>query len=328
VVPALRRVAAARLADQGEGGSELPKIKPDELASRIAALESDQVAALIAATAEADLRAALESKHRERILDEIFRRLPDYLDPARTADVDALLEFRLQDGRGRHEPWRVAIAQGGGRAGRDLPGEPHLSLMLDAGDFLRLVIGDVNAGVLVISGALTVEGDPELAVRAPGFFRVPGEARGTDADARDPFGVDTQVMARVIAGASDQAIRASMRSPFRAAILDEVFRRFPDYLDPDHTRDVKAAIEWRITGNPDGDDDRYLVVIERGACRAGRDLGVRPRVGLKLDGVDFLKVVSGNANPAVMFLRRKIKVRGDLALAARLTLLFRVPSPD
>lgn len=41
--------------------------------------------------------------------------------------------------------------------------------------------------------------------------------------------------------------------------------------------------------------------------------------------VDFLKVASGNANPAILFMTRKLKAKGDLRLAANIAHLFRIP---
>ena len=43
---------------------------------------------------------------------------------------------------------------------------------------------------------------------------------------------------------------------------------------------------------------------------------------LTLAPADFLKVVSGNANPVMMFMTGKLKAKGDLGLAAKIADLF------
>jgi putative sterol carrier protein len=48
-------------------------------------------------------------------------------------------------------------------------------------------------------------------------------------------------------------------------------------------------------------------------------------VALSLGGVDFLKVVSGNANPMMLFMTGKLKAKGDLGLAAKVGDLFSIP---
>ena len=118
-----------------------------------------------------------------------------------------------------------------------------------------------------------------------------------------------------------------MSSAFRAIVLDEIFRRFPDYISAERTRGVDAAIKFKLTGGPDGTADRYTVLVHDGTCRVTKGTDAAPRVTITLDGADFLKLVTGNANPPVMFLRGKLRVNGDLGFAARLLAFFKIPSP-
>jgi putative sterol carrier protein len=50
-----------------------------------------------------------------------------------------------------------------------------------------------------------------------------------------------------------------------------------------------------------------------------------PSVTLKLGAVPFLKLVTGNADGPSLFLSGKLKIEGDLILAARLPGLFEIP---
>jgi len=50
-----------------------------------------------------------------------------------------------------------------------------------------------------------------------------------------------------------------------------------------------------------------------------------PKLALTLGAVDFLKVVSGNGNPVMMFMTGKLKAKGDLGLAANIANLFDIP---
>ena len=109
-------------------------------------------------------------------------------------------------------------------------------------------------------------------------------------------------------------------------MLDEIFRRFPEYLDADRTRGLRAAVKWKITGRADGEADRYLLLVDDGSCRVEKDAVAEPRATITLDGADFLRLVTGNASPPMMFMRGRLRVAGDLAFAARLTSLFRIPS--
>jgi len=144
----------------------------------------------------------------------------------------------------------------------------------------------------------------------------------------DPSQVDPQELARSIAQASDAQLREGMRSEFRDTILDEIFRRFPEHIDPERIEGVKARTKWKVTGREDGDADRFAVIFEDGVCRAERDSGKRPRVTFEIDGADLLKLVTGNANPMVLFGTGRLRVRGDLLFAARVAGFFAIPAAE
>jgi predicted lipid carrier protein YhbT len=138
-----------------------------------------------------------------------------------------------------------------------------------------------------------------------------------------PGGFDTDTMARLVRDTPPEQLKQGLRVN-RDILIGEIFRRFPERLT-DEGRRVNGAIKWKITGREDGGADRWFLVLENGEARTGRDLDVKPRVTLTMDALTFLQVVTGNANPAQLFIRRKLKVKGDLLFAARMERLFRVP---
>ena len=153
-------------------------------------------------------------------------------------------------------------------------------------------------------------------------------ATSTASPGVDPTQVDLAQLARSVGQASDAQLREGMRSEFRAAILDEIFRRFPEHIDPDRIKGVKARTKWKVTGRDDGDADRFAVTFNDGVCRAERDSGKRPRVTFEIDGADLLKLVTGNANPMVLFGTGRLRVRGDLLFAARVAGFFTIPAAE
>jgi predicted lipid carrier protein YhbT len=134
---------------------------------------------------------------------------------------------------------------------------------------------------------------------------------------------DTETLARMVREMPDDALEQGIRAN-RDVLLAEVFRRFPEQLT-DAGRRVNAVIKWRIGGREDGGYDHWFVVLRDGTCEVGRDLDLRPRLTIQVSALDFLKVGTGNANPVRLFLRRRLRVRGDLRLAARMQALFAVP---
>jgi putative sterol carrier protein len=292
------------------------------LSDALTTADPNELAQAVAEAPDELLHDVMSGDLRTVALDEVFRRMPEFLNAERTRDVDAALEFRIADG-GRSDRYVVELKRGACRTGRDLDAQPRVSFALDGVDFLKLVTGNANTPVMFVTGRLVISGDELFAMEVAEFFRVP-RAKGNGSI--DPGSVDPVEMARAISQTPDEQLRAGMRSAFRPVVLDEIFRRFPDYISADRTRGVDAAVKFKLTGRAEGDADRYTVLIQDGTCRVERDSDIKPRVTISLDGADFLKLVTGNANPPVMFLRGKLRVSGDLAFAARLITFFKIPS--
>jgi putative sterol carrier protein len=137
--------------------------------------------------------------------------------------------------------------------------------------------------------------------------------------------VGPKEFAQLVKSTPDAKIAEVMEGPARGKILDEVFNRMPSLFRADRAGATNAVIHWNITGRPDGGTDTYEVVIENGACTANKTAQRDPKLSLTVGPVDFLKVVSGDGNPMMMFMTGKLKAKGDLGLAANIAKLFDIP---
>ncbi|MEV0318948.1 SCP2 sterol-binding domain-containing protein [Streptomyces sp. NPDC050658] len=136
--------------------------------------------------------------------------------------------------------------------------------------------------------------------------------------------VTPEEFARIVKGLSGKEItEIAQDAELRARVLSEVFGRMGRQFRPETAGSLKALIRWKITGV---DEAVYETDISEGTCtvREGRT-DAEPRVTLVMSDAEFLKLVSGNANPVTMFMMRKLKVAGDVALAAGLTRYFDIP---
>jgi putative sterol carrier protein len=136
---------------------------------------------------------------------------------------------------------------------------------------------------------------------------------------------DAVELASMVAGASDEQLAEGMTSENRQTVLDEIFRRMAEHVEPAKIKDVSAVIHWRIGGPPDGVEDHYEVVIENERCEVSDEPGREPRVTLKVGSVDFLKLVSGAQPGPVMFMAGKLRIEGDLMFASQVATYFRIP---
>jgi putative sterol carrier protein len=141
-----------------------------------------------------------------------------------------------------------------------------------------------------------------------------------------PEAVDPAEFARSVATTPDEQLAEGMADPQgRKTILDEIFRRMAEHVDPGAASGTNAVVHFKILDRPDGGYDHYEVVLDDGACAITDAPAREPRVTLRIGPVDFLKLVSGNANGPMLFMSGKLKIEGDLMFAATMTSLFRIP---
>jgi putative sterol carrier protein len=131
---------------------------------------------------------------------------------------------------------------------------------------------------------------------------------------------------RLVRDTSPERLEALMRSPARRALLDGIFWQMPRQLDPSQAKGVKTSILWNITGRTDEAVDSYLLTVENGAASSTRDTnGADPRLTITMDGVEFLRLVSGNSDPMSAYFKGRIQLAGDIMVAAQLAQMFRMP---
>ncbi len=137
--------------------------------------------------------------------------------------------------------------------------------------------------------------------------------------------VGPKEFAQLVKSTPDARIAEVMAGEDRGKVLSEVFGRMPSLFRADRAGSTNAVIHWNITGRPDGGSDTYEVVVENGTCTVSEPPQRDPKLSLTMGPVEFLKIVSGGANPVMMFMTGKLKAKGDLGLAANIANLFDIP---
>ncbi|MGC4807992.1 SCP2 sterol-binding domain-containing protein [Micromonospora sp. DT233] len=147
----------------------------------------------------------------------------------------------------------------------------------------------------------------------------------TDFDPANFANYGPKEFAQLVKSTPDSKIAEVMSSDVRGKVLGEVFSRMPSMFRADRAGSTNAVIHWNITGRPDGGTDTYEVVIADGTCVVNDPPQHDPKLSLTMGPVEFLKIVSGGANPVMMFMTGKLKAKGDLGLAANIANLFNIP---
>ena len=142
----------------------------------------------------------------------------------------------------------------------------------------------------------------------------------------DTSAVDPKEFAAQLANTPDEQIAAGMQSEARGLVLDEIFRRMSEHFRSEAARGVDAVVHWKILDRPDGGYDLYEVVIKDGHCTlSDTPQHEEARTTFSIGPVDFLKLVTGNANGPILFTTGKLKIKGDLPFAAQMAGLFTIP---
>lgn len=135
--------------------------------------------------------------------------------------------------------------------------------------------------------------------------------------------VSPEEFARIVKGLSTKQIEQIARGDLRARVLREVFSRMERQFRPEVAGNLTALVRWKISGET---EVVYETSLADGSCTVREGRGdAEPRVTLVMGDAEFLKLVSGNANPVTLFLTRKLKVVGDVGLASGLTRYFDIP---
>jgi putative sterol carrier protein len=138
---------------------------------------------------------------------------------------------------------------------------------------------------------------------------------------------DAGQLAAMVGQIPDEQLAEGMaNAEGRKMVLDEVFNRMAEHVQPGQIEDVDAVVHFAITGAPDGGADVYEAVIRGGQVKVNPEPAEEPRVTITAAPVPFLKLVTGQQSGPAMFLTGKLKIQGDLLFASRMTSYFRIPS--
>ncbi|HEX3782793.1 MAG TPA: SCP2 sterol-binding domain-containing protein [Pseudonocardiaceae bacterium] len=141
-------------------------------------------------------------------------------------------------------------------------------------------------------------------------------------------GVDTITLVTLIARASDEQIAEVASSPkAREMVLGEVFRRMSQHLRADKLATGNGVVRWRIACGAGADYQRFQTVFENGNCVNGTTIDRDPKVTLTLSIADFLRLVASCVGFPRLVATRRLKFKGDIRYAIRLSGMFDIPKP-
>jgi putative sterol carrier protein len=283
-----------------------------------------EITEVIRGASDEELRRLVDLEHvRAAGVTTILDRFAEFAELERLADIKGVVRFELA--RTPKDVERHTTRFESGTVTLDPEAGPDVTITAGVVDFVRLVTGQSNAALLYLSDHLTIEGDEMLALAVGSVFRVPG----SDRSAVDPSALDPVDVATAVATTSGKHMRAVMEGGFRPVVLEEVFRRFPDFIDAEKAAAMQLCVGFRIAGRKDGEVDRYTVHVSDGVCTIETDPpeGQTRDATITVDGADFLRLATGQLHPVRGVLTGALKVKGDRAKALALNGVMIPPQP-
>ena len=146
-----------------------------EVAVDPTALDPVDVATALAEVRSDHLNKVMTSGFRSIVLGEIFRRLPEYVNPRKAAKVELTIGFRLLGNpSGDVERYVVRVTGGAATVAAGDEGEQRdATVTCEAHDYLRLATGHLNPVTGVLKGQLKVRGDKAKALQLSSVIDIP-----------------------------------------------------------------------------------------------------------------------------------------------------------
>lgn len=103
--------------------------------------------------------------------------------------------------------------------------------------------------------------------------------------------------------------------------IERLLASLPGAFIPEKAEGINATVLFDILGDQKG---QWTVIIKNKKCNVTKGAIVNPNLTLSANSQDLLDIFNGKMDAMKAFMGRKIKLDGDLALAIKLTSLFRM----
>lgn len=267
-----------------------------------------------------DLDAAIGAVGAEQVLDRVLRAMEERFRPDRAGEAEGVARFRVTGPGGGTYERSLAIGAGAARAAKGTTAAPTATFTIGLPDFLRLAAGRLNALDGVTSGRLQVDGDLRFAARLMGWFDLGPAAADPLAGALAGIRTPRQ-LAALLDGRSDRDINDFAAVVGVASILDQAFREMEQRFLPEKAAGRSAVVQWNV-GAPDGTVHEWHITVGAGACTAAKGKAEAPSVTLGFRLPDFMRLAANRLSGVQGVMTGKIKVSGNLMLAAAMESWF------
>ena len=106
----------------------------------------------------------------------------------------------------------------------------------------------------------------------------------------------------------------------KVANTQEYFSGLEDRFVADAAKGVSATMQYSLTGDDGGD---WVVTIDEGVFKSVEPgTADKPSLHITMDAAKFIDMANGDLDGRKAFLTRKLKVKGNIALAQKMQKFF------
>lgn len=168
------------------------------------------------------------------------------------------------------------------------------------------------------------DGDHEWSTVAPEMATLTDRLAGLDRDelARFFHGHDAEAITELIRQTPDDELdRLIAGDDFREEGIRAILERFPEFADPERLASLKGIVCFDLT-RTDGPGECHTARFDGGGVTLGAE---KPDVTITAAVSAFVRLVTGQANAALLYLSDRLSITGDALLALDVGSVFRLP---
>ncbi|CAO5166126.1 Alkyl sulfatase-like hydrolase [Frankia sp. AiPs1] len=143
---------------------------------------------------------------------------------------------------------------------------------------------------------------------------------------------DPAKLVTTLTGMSEREVSDVLASPVGNDVLDVIFQEMQANFRPEQAQGENALVRFDLTGGPGGETRTYELRIGNGQCALAHEASAaaanEKQLKITTDRVRFIRVLTGQASGAKLFLTRKIKVDGDMKFGGKVMSWFGVPQQE
>jgi putative sterol carrier protein len=101
--------------------------------------------------------------------------------------------------------------------------------------------------------------------------------------------------------------------------VKEYFETLSQRFQPEAAKSIQAVFQFELAGDGGG---TYHVTVDHGTMSVAEGVHPSPTAILKMNGEDYVKMVNGQINGAMAFMKGQLKVTGNVLLAQKMQAIF------